>query len=423
LASRLSVDQVVEAFRREFGREPEIVVSAPARLDLLNSYQDRVGLPVVSVGIDLRCFVAVARSRTGLVEVVSENLRREKRLYRDVFNPIEPEIIPNWFGSYVRAAYVAMSRYLSYSPPPAEILVYSEVPIGSGLGSSSALEVATVYALSKLGGFGLDLMEIAEIGYVAEHNVLNAPCGRQDHYTSTFGGVLLVRTRPPYRVEKLVENLEGVFIAIDSGERYITGEILSQRIFEIDAGLKNLLSMSDLPEDLREIVRDATSTRWERLDEDELRPYLERLSPTFRKRILYVLRCHRSTMATVEILMGRKVDREVLARALSMSVDEVEKLLSSENPRLAVLARTMNHQHELLRDLYELTTEKLENIREATLRAGALACKMSGAGMGGALAALAKNLREAEEIAQAVLVVGGSIATPVNISTGLRQEL
>ena len=423
MSTRIGVERVVEAFRREFGCDPEIVVSAPARLDLLNSYQDKVGLPVVSVGIDLRCYVAASRSRTGLVEVVSENLRREGKLYRDVFNPIEPEVIPSWFGSYVRSAYIAMSRYLSYPPPPAEILVLSEVPIGSGLGSSSALEVATVYALSKLGGFGLDLMEIAEISYVAEHNVLNAPCGRQDHYTSTFGGVLLVRTRPPYSVEKLVGSVEGSFIAIDSGERHITGEILSQRIAEIDAGLRELLSVGNLPEEIREIVRDATTTRWELLDEDDLRPYLEHLNPVSRKRVLYVLRCNRSTMLIVDVLRGRWVDPEALARALSISVDEAEKLLSSENPRLATLARTMNYQHELLRDLYELTTEKLESVREATLRAGALACKMSGAGMGGALAALARNLSEAEEIARAVLVVGASIATPVSVAEGVRQEL
>ncbi len=423
MAQRIELSQVVEGFRREFGRDPEVVASAPARLDLLNTHQDYKGLPVVGVGIELRCYVAVARSRTGLVEVVSENLRKEGRFHRDVFNPIEPEILPKWFGSYVRAVYVAMTRFLGYSPPPAEIYILSEVPMGSGLASSAALEVATALALAKLGGVGLDLVEVAEVSYVAEHDVMGIPCGRLDQYTSAFGGISLVRTRPPYGVEKL-ESPGGVFIAIDSGERHSTADIHPARQREIEEGLRKLLEMPDLPPRLRELLGHRYwEPRWEELRFEELEPYLKRLDPVPRKRIEYTLKCHASTMLVVRALKGMGVDPEEVSKTLSIPRERAEELLKSDNPKLLLLAEAMNYQHALLRDLYDVSTPRLEELRDASLKAGALACKISGAGLGGTLAALAKSVEDAEEVSRACLVLGSPMAIPVSVSEGARVEL
>ncbi|NPA97140.1 MAG: GHMP kinase [Crenarchaeota archaeon] len=421
MALRISVDHVIESFRREFGREPEVVASAPARLDLLNTHQDYKGLPVVGAAISLRCYVAVARSRTGLVEVVSENFKREGKFHRDVFNPVDPEIIPNWFGTYFRALYVAMSRKLGYYPPPAEILVFSEVPMGSGLGSSAAIEVATALALSRLWGLELGLGDIAEVSYVAEHDVARVPCGRLDQYTSAFGGIAIVRTKPPYGVERL-SPVEGVFIAIDSGERHSTAEIHFARQRELEEGLRQLLSMG-LPARVRELLSESIyETRWEELREEDLEPYLSRLSDASRKRILYTIRCHRSTAATLRVLKGESIDVEELARALGIDAERARRILESPRRRLEVLAQAMNYQHALLRDLYEVSTPRLEELRGAALRAGALGCKLSGAGLGGTLAAVADSEESASEVSNACLVLGAHMATPVTLDEGARVE-
>ena len=423
MASRVSVDHVVEGFRREFGRDPEVVASAPARIDLLNTHQDYKGLPVVGAGVSLRCYVAVARSRTGLVEVVSENLRREGKFHRDVFNPVDPKIVPNWFGTYVRAVYVAMTRFLGYAPPPAEIYILSEIPMGSGLASSAALEVATALALARLGGVEMSKQELAEVSYVAEHDVANIPCGRLDQYSSSFGGIVLIRTRPPYGVREL-PSPGGIFVTIDSGERHSTAAIHPLRQREIDEGLSQLLSMPDLPPKLRELLgKRYWEPRWEELSEDTLKPYLDRISSVARKRILYTLRCHRSTILAVDALEGRLPDEETLSQALSISRDRARQLLADPNPRLAILAEVMNYQHALLRDLYEVSTPRLEELRNASLRAGALGCKISGAGLGGSLAAVARSEEVADEVARACLVLGSPLAIPVRLDEGARVEI
>ncbi len=423
MALRVSLDNVVEGFKREFGREPEVIASAPARIDLLNTHQDYKGLPVVGAGVSLRCYVAVAKSRTGLVEVVSENLRREGRFHRDVFNPIEPSIVPNWFGTYVRAVYVAMTKLLSFTPPPAEIYILSEIPIGSGLASSAALEVATALALARLGGIDMSKLELAEVSYVAEHDVANIPCGRLDQYSSSFGGIVFIRTKPPYGVRQL-PNPGGIFITIDSGERHSTAAIHPVRQREIDEGLTQLLSMPDLPPKLKELLGSRYwEPKWEEISEELLEPYLKRLSPVPRKRILYTLKCHRSTILAVEVLEGLLPDEDTLSEALSIPIERARQLLSDENPKLAILAEVMNYQHALLRDLYDVSTPRLEELRNASLRAGALGCKISGAGLGGSLAAIARTADVADEVARACLVLGAPLAMPVRIDDGAKVEL
>jgi len=58
----------------------------------------------------------------------------------------------------------------------------------------------------------------------------------------------------------------------------------------------------------------------------------------------------------------------------------------------------MNYQHVLLRDLYEVSTPRIEDLRNILLDSGAAGAKISGAGMGGAVIALSKNIEDAEKI-------------------------
>ena len=419
----MRLSDVVNGFRKVFGSEPQVIASAPARLDLLNTHQDYKGLPVVGAAIELRCFVAARESGSGLVEVFSENMRLRGEPHRDSFTPLKCSIEPRWFGSYIRAAYVAMHRILGVDPPPARIYIVSEIPPGAGLGSSAALTLATVLALAGLSGVDIDERTLAEVGYVAEHDVMGIPCGRLDQYTSAFGGMLLIETRPPHRVERL-DPPSGVFIAIDSGEKHETRAVHTTRQREIEEGLRSLLSMPDLPQSLREKLGESCwSTKWSELDLEELRPYLSRLSEAPRRRIEYTIRCHRSTMVVVKLFRGEPLDPEEAARALEMSVEEVEEMLRSRDPKLALLSRAMNLQHELLRDLYEVSTPRLEELRNTALGAGALACKISGAGLGGALTAVARDAESAENVATKCLELGSPFAEPVKLGSGARLEI
>ncbi len=419
----IKLDDVLKLIRELLGTSPDVVASAPGRLDFLNTHQDYKGLPVVGVGVNLRCYVGIREVSNDLIKVMSENLRREGLEWRDSFSSKEPALRGGgWFGDYFRAI-VKVFRDEGIEVPGMEVVVISEVPVASGLASSAALEVAFAWGINELVGAGLGRKEVAELAYKAEHDVMGIPCGRLDQYSSVFGGVTYIETRPPYNVEHLSFS-EGVFTVADSGIRHSTAEVHPRRQAEIDEGLKELLKL-DLPEGLRSrLHHHYWGVAWSELSEEELRPYLIKLPEVPRKRILYTLRTHKTTLIALKAMKGESISEDEFREFLGIKwLNYVEKLINEGVPKeLAVVSAVVNYQHELLRDLYDVSLPELERIRDAALRAGALGCKLSGAGLGGSLIALSKDYGVAEEVAMACKLSGAVSALVVNYDEGAKVD-
>jgi galactokinase len=118
------------------------LVSAPGRVDFLNTHQDYKGLPVVPVAIGLRCYAMGGRNDTEVVRLASLNLEESSEEFTDEFRlggiRLRGE---GWFGDYVRAVFRSLASR-GHKTKGMDIAVWSEVPIGSGLSSSAALEVS-----------------------------------------------------------------------------------------------------------------------------------------------------------------------------------------------------------------------------------------------------------------------------------------
>jgi len=411
-----SSEVVLRSFRELYGRNPDAIASAPGRLDLLNTHQDYKGLPVVGAAVNLRCYVAVSEARmTPKSRVGSLNLRAEGHAWLDEFDATKPTLKGGgWFGDYVRAAARALLN-AGYSVPQFNALIHSEVPIASGLSSSAALLVSLVKALTTLAGANPSPGEVAELAYVAEHDVLGVPCGRLDQYTSAYGGVVLVKTKPPYGAERLPFN-EGVYVASVTPVKHSTASIHSARQAEIEEGLKALLKQP-LPENLRrKLGLKYWEPDWASLSEDELAPYLSQIPEAPRKRILYTLRAHASTTLALKAMRSREVRLEealntfgehALRHAIKATgfADDLRSALN-KLPPLVIVAAAMNHQHTLLRDLYEVSTPEIEAVINASLKAGAAGSKLSGAGLGGATASLTTNEETANKVTEACMKLG-----------------
>lgn len=367
-------------FKDLYGYEPSVIASAPARLDFLNTHQDYKGLPVVSVGVNLRTYVAINHSKDSVFKVYSNTLGQMDR-FRDA-----GLVGGKWFGDYIRAVITALKKH-GYEVPPLSIYIDSEVPIASGLGSSATLEVSVLGAINALLDLKLGLKDIAELAFEAENAIMGIPCGRLDQYGSAFGGVLVINTRPPYNVEELGFR-RGVFIAIDSGIRHSTADIHPRRQSEIDLGLRELLKLN-LPGHIRARLGERYwEPRWEELSEDELSPYLSRINPTSSKRILFTLRMHRSTLLALRIMRSGGVDIDELAATLSLSQNERERLSGQGDLDLRAIGLIMIYQHRLLSELYDVSLPELDRIVEELVKLGAYGAKLSGAGLGGSVIGL-----------------------------------
>lgn len=382
----------------EVGVEPFLVSSAPGRADFLNTHQDYKGLPVVPVAVSLRTYIFATRKLEREFRIISLNLKEESKEYIDTFNLNEIRLRGGrWFGDYFRAVVIAIGKRYSVLERGLEIVVDSDVPVASGLASSAALEVAFTKLLDEYYGLSLTKRDIAEISYLAEREIMGIPCGRLDQYGSTYGGAILLYPRPPVKVEVLpLKDLD--IVIVDTGIRHSVSDIHPRRQEEIDRGLRTLLSSEKVPIELkRKLGPVHYEVKWEDIRLDEIKPYLNLLDDVSAKRILFTIMMNESTKNAISLIKRGIKD-------------------------LDSLGKVVNHQHELLRDLYDVSLPEIERIRNAMLNAGALGVKISGAGLGGCLIALVRNREEGENVLSKAIKAGALRGWIVKIDEGVKVE-
>ena len=400
-----SYAQVLSEVEAKYGRPLE-AASAPGRADFLNTHQDYKGLPVVPVAVNLRTYSFAVRELPDRFEVISLTMAREGHEYIDSF-PLEPQLRGGgWFGDYLRACVISLRRAGYSIDRGLRVVIDSDVPPGGGLGSSAALEVAFLKLLDAYFGLGLGRRELAELAFAAENVIMGVPCGRLDQYGSSFGRAILLHTRPPYEVEELP--LGGVKLVVaDSGIRHRVAAIHPVRQAESDRGLEELLRLPDLPDGLRALLgKRFWEPRWESIRLEDLEPYLSRVSAKPAARIRFTILMHESTLLALKLIRTGKLG--------SVGAQPGAGFLET-------LGAIMNRQHELLRDLYEVSLPELERIRDAMLGAGAYGAKISGAGLGGALIALVDEER-GRRVAEAALGAGAERAWLLSVDEGAREE-
>ena len=404
--------------------EAQFVVSSPGRADFLNTHQDYKGLPVVPAAINLRLYISANLSNGNRFNVKSIDLEEHNEPSTDSFKVGINEMPGGkFFGNYLRGVInVLVKKGFADKLQGMNVTIKSEIPIGSGLASSAALEVAFTELLNHVFDLGLSRKDVAEISFAAENIEAGIPCGRLDQYGVAFGGIIKLDCRPPYNVEMLPFK-DLTFVIVDSGIRHSTGDIHPKRQMEINLGLKELMKNRNVPESLKtKLGYNFDQPKWEEISEEEIGDYLSTLNETSRKRILFTLRMHRLTEMALKILNFKSVDKKELI--LNLGRDSWRKIQEGSPNELnyRILGEVMNAQHALLRDLYDVSLPEIDRICEAALEAGAYGAKLSGAGMGGSIIALVKNEKAGKKVIDACLSAGAREGWVSEIGEGVRIE-
>jgi galactokinase len=173
---------MVDEFCQLYGSADGIrIFRAPGRVNLIGEHTDYSLGFVLPMALQLGAFVATAPSPDGKLRIYSEQ-RKQMREWDPARIPeLQPE--RHWTDYPIGVARELLA--LGFPIEPANLLVRSTVPEGSGLSSSAALEVATALALLK--SRPLDPRELARLCQRAEHNFVGIPCGIMDQYCSVFG--------------------------------------------------------------------------------------------------------------------------------------------------------------------------------------------------------------------------------------------
>jgi galactokinase len=401
-----------------------VVVSSPGRADFLNTHQDYKGLPVVPVAINLRMLLKAEPIKERVFEVRSLDLEKYGEQSTDSFRiGINSMAGGKFFGDYFRGVVnVLVKKGLGSKLEGMHITIKSEIPVGSGLSSSAALEVGFTELLNHTCNLGLSRKDIAETSFAAENQEVGVPCGRLDQYGVAFGGIIKLECKPPFNVEPLP--FKDLTLAIvDSGIRHSTADIHPKRQGDINRGLKALMQSEKVPEALKaKLGYRFNKPEWENIAEKELKNYLSIMDERARRRILFTLRMQRSTEFALKILRCEKISDEEGALNLGMDRWKFVKAEKGAERGLRILGEVMNDQHALLRDLYDVSLPELDNICTSALNAGAYGAKISGAGMGGSIIALVKNMEHGRKIVDSCLGIGAKNGWVSKVGEGVKVE-
>ncbi|HZJ55272.1 MAG TPA: galactokinase [Myxococcaceae bacterium] len=169
----------MSTFRELFGADPEVSADAPGRANLIGEHTDYSGGFVLPVTIPQRTRVELRRRHDDTARVHSVQLGRTEEYRVGAESPRQ-----GWLDYVQGLTAVARPRPLAGF----EARIDSDVPLGSGLSSSAALEVSMLRALRDAFGWQLDDVRLALLGQRAEVEFVGAPVGVMDQMASSLGG-------------------------------------------------------------------------------------------------------------------------------------------------------------------------------------------------------------------------------------------
>jgi galactokinase len=173
-------EKVLQDFKKNFGGEP-IIVRSPGRVNIIGEHTDYNNGFVLPAAIDKAIYVAVSPRNDEQIKLYSGEFDKS-------FDASLTELKPTkegWPNYILGVADQLMKR--GYAIKGFNLAIDGDVPIGSGLSSSAAVECATAFALNEIFKLGISKKDLAFIGQKAEHTFAGVMCGIMDQFASVFG--------------------------------------------------------------------------------------------------------------------------------------------------------------------------------------------------------------------------------------------
>lgn len=177
----------LDEIQSRFGLAPTVAARAPGRVNLIGEHVDYSGGLVMPIAIPQACFAAVIPARSGAT-IISSSAAEEEI----AFDPTRPVVagadapVGSWpsYALGVVAGFQALSSIEALAGY--RIHVHTDVPVGAGLSSSAALEVAVGVALAEFLGVRIGRLDLAKLCQRAEHDFAGVPCGLMDQAASAL---------------------------------------------------------------------------------------------------------------------------------------------------------------------------------------------------------------------------------------------
>jgi galactokinase len=335
--------EIINRFRQQFqSTETPTLYRAPGRVNLIGEHTDyNLGF-VFPIALEMACYIAIAPASHGKLRMYSRDFDKEFAI--PVADIPHAQASKQW-SDYVVG--VAQELVKAGMPVAAcDMLIASEVPVGSGLSSSAALEIAAAVAL--LGGRPFPKVELAKLGQRAESQFVGMPCGIMDQYAAVFGHA-------------------GAALKIDCrslGHEYV--ELPSNvRIIAVNSLVKHELGTSAYRERVAECKEAVTA--------------LQALDPKIESLRDVSLEFFESVQDSVPML-PRKRARHIISDTQRV-VDLAEAARAND---LREMGRLFVASHRSMQYDYQISCEEIDFLVDSAIKlSGVYGSRMTGGGFGG----------------------------------------
>lgn len=347
---------LLDKFTELFGDKDGVrVYFAPGRVNLIGEHTDYNGGHVFPCALTIGTYAAARKRTDKKLRLFSMNFEQIGVMESDVEN-LTASKEAGW-TNYPKGVMWAFSLRGMQMESGLDMVLYGNIPNGSGLSSSASLEVLTGYILRDLYGFTATNVELAQIGQYSENHFNGCNCGIMDQFASAMGkknhAIFLNTADLSYEYAPLALGEAKIVVTNSKVKHSLVDSKYNERRSECEKALEELQTvvkidgLGDLSEEQFEADKSAIK--------DDVR----------RKRAKHAVYENQRTLRAVEALKKNE---------------------------LAVFGKLMNESHISLRDDYEVSCEEIDVlVDEAWKVDGVIGSRITGGGFGGCTVSLVKD--------------------------------
>ena len=349
-------EKIYKRFQEIFGAEGEIgVYFAPGRVNLIGEHTDYNGGHVFPCALTIGTYGAVRKRNDNKLRFYSMNFEH-LNVIESSLDDLTPRKNAGW-TNYPKGVTWALREKGYEIPCGIDLMLFGNIPNGSGLSSSASVEVLTGYILNDLFDLGISNQDLALLGQFSENNFNGVNCGIMDQFAIAMGkkdhAIFLDTADLSFEYAPI--KLEGakIVISCSNKKRGLGDSKYNERHSECEEALEQIRqkvkvdSLGDLSEEQFEEVRDAIK------------------DATRQKRAKHAVYENQRTIKAVQALKANDIE---------------------------LFGKLMNASHVSLRDDYEVTGIELDTlVEEAWKIEGVIGSRMTGAGFGGCTVSIVKD--------------------------------
>ncbi len=350
------VEKLRVEFEKKFGKQGDVrSYFAPGRVNLIGEHTDYNGGHVFPCALTLGTYGLARKREDNKLRFYSVNFDR-LGIMESSLDDLTPYKAANW-TNYPKGVMWAFEKRGYKLPCGLDILIYGNIPNGSGLSSSASLEVLTGVILKDMFGFDVSMVEIAQIGQYSENNFNGCNCGIMDQFASAMGkkdnAIFLDTNTLEFEYAPVVLEDAKIVIINSKVKHSLVDSAYNDRRNECETALKELQEVVDI-----KTLGDLT--------EEEFEAHKDAIKSEVRQK--------RAKHAVYE-------NQRAIKAVAALKANDVE-----------TFGKLMNASHVSLRDDYEVSCEEIDILVDlAWAIDGVVGSRITGGGFGGCTVSIVKN--------------------------------